>query len=456
MKRFLSLILLLALLLTALPVSASAANVRKPIYLGNLAVDYMADEILRGLELDGKSEYDKILTVYDWIIDNSERYEWDGEYRFDEAAVQLASQGSFAQSYYEKLSDGEILLRQEWEAVSGLCGTDFFGFSLDANYQIGLQAYSMMLKMTGSCASFTSLFTVLLGHLGYDSRQFHGEFINMDGSRVEHTWNYVLIDGTWYWFDIRIDHAIGGGSHQYFMIEDTENWALEHIWPREQSDWLAEHTEEIYALYAPAWTSEPLPEESPAEEIELLCSDWAKGYMETALHHDLIPEALLTADLAQSITRQEFAAVALALYTSFTGLDIPAYEGLPPFFDTEDADVLKAYSLGLVNGMGDGTFAPDDTLTREQASAMLGRAYELATQGVLFGGAFLPQGPEEFSDHTEISDWSKNYIGFFVGQGVVNGMGDGTFAPKGTMTREQSLKIAAVCVQNLQNSASPS
>lgn len=454
MKRMLSLLLSLTMLFAVLP-TASAQEVRKPIYMDNLAVDYMAEVILDRLDLEDLSERDKVMTVYDWIIANSERYEWDGEYRFDESEVLSESQGSFAQKYRERLAEGEILVRKDWEEVSGLHGSDYYGYSLDTTWQVASQAYTMMLKMTGSCAAFTSLFTVLLGHLGYDSRLFHGEFINMDGSQVEHTWNYVLIDGTWYWFDIRIDHAIGGG-HQYFMKEDTESWAKEHIWNRAQSDWLVAHTDEIAELYAPEVLPETMPQDEPSPEAAFTCSDWAADYMDTALSYDLIPESLLQADLTEHITRQEFAETALLLYTTFTGLDIPDYEGLSPFFDTEDPQILKAYSLRLVNGMGDGTFAPDATLTREQAATMLGRAYELASQGVLFDGIFLPQGTESFTDQGSISDYAKNYIGFFVGQGIVDGMGDGMFLPQGTMTREQALKICAVCVQNLQNYFSPS
>lgn len=467
MKRVLSLFLLLALVVTALPVSASARTQRVPIYVGDLAVDYMAQQILADLDLEGKSDYDQILTVYDWIIENGERYEWDGEYRFDATEVRLASQGSFARTYQEQLSSGRIMLRKQWEDISGFCGTDYFGFSLDSNFQVIAQAYDMMLKMTGSCASFTTLFTVLLGHLGYDSRIFHGMFINMDGTQVEHTWNYVLIDGTWYWMDIRIDHSIGGGSHQYFMKEDTDAWALEHIWPQDQSDWLAEHTEEIAAIYADA--SLNLPEEEPdvpdmitpedpevpAEEpdasgsLDLICSIWAAEQMKRAYDAGLIPQCLLGKDLRQSITREEFAAVAMKLYTHFTGFEMPEYEGQPPFTDTTDPEVLKAYQLGIVNGMGDGTFAPYATLTREQASAMLGRVYELTSQGTIFGGTFLPQSLQEFTDHAEIFDYAKNYIYFFTGAGIIDGMGDGTFAPKGTMTREQALKIVILCAENL-------
>ena len=473
MKRVLSLLLLCTLVLTVLPVGANAAGTRKPIYVGNPAVDYMAEEILDDLDLEDKSDYEQIVTVYDWIIEHGERYEWDGEYRFDPTEVQLASQGSFAQDYYDRLARGEILLRQDWEKVSGLCGSDYYGYSLDDTAQVASQAYSMMLKMTGSCASFTSLLTVLLGHLGYDSRQFHGEFVNMDGTQVEHTWSYALIDGKWYWMDIRIDHAIGGG-HQYFMIEDTEQWAKEHIWSQEQSDWLYEHAEEIYELYEetdpeptvpsepPAEPSEPsappaeVPTEPSDDRVVLISSDWAADYMQRALEAGLMPDALLSKNLSHNMTRQEFSSVVVRLYESLTGAVLPDYDGPSPFTDCADADVLNAFRLGIVNGMGDGTFAPDATLTREQAAAMLGRTYELATQGIVFDGAFLPQSKDEFSDHGDIFDYAKPYIYFFVGNGVINGMGDGTFAPKGTLTREQALKISVVCFENLQISLSAS
>lgn len=454
MKRIVSVLLILSFVLAVFPFGARAEKTRKPIYVGNLAVDYMAEEILKRLDLEEKSDNDQIVAVYDWIIANGERHDWDGEYRFDPTEVQTASQGTFAQEYYDKLSRGEILLRQNWESASGLCGSDYYGFSLDETNQVAMQAYDMMLKMTGSCASFTSLLTVLLGHLGYDSRQFHGEFINMDGSQVEHTWNYALIDGKWYWMDIRIDHAIGGG-HQYFMKEDTDAWAKEHIWPREQSDWLYEHTDEIYALYEAKEV--PIPEPAvPPVESELICSEWAADYMVRAQDAGLIPQSLLGEDLSAQITRQEFAAVAVLLYEAFAQMKLPAYDGLFPFSDCSDLDVLKAYQLGIVNGMGDGTFAPDATLTREQASAMLGRTYEKATQGIIMEGAFLPQSPDQFSDHSEIFDYAKSYIYFFVGQSIIDGMGDGTFAPKGTMTREQALKISIVCLENLQISVSAS
>jgi len=75
---------------------------------------------------------------------------------------------------------------------------------------------------------------------------------------------------------------------------------------------------------------------------------------------------------------------------------------------------------------------------------MLGRVCELAWSGAVGTGNWLPQGQLLFTDSWNIFDYARNYVGFFVGQGIVDGMGDGTFAPKNSMTREQALKIAVV------------
>jgi hypothetical protein len=91
----------------------------------------------------------------------------------------------------------------------------------------------------------------------------------------------------------------------------------------------------------------------------------------------------------------------------------------------------------VVNGMGDGTFAPDAGLTREQAVTMLGRVYELAYHGAVGDGSNLIQATARFADHWNIFDYAKNYVYFFSGQSIVDGMGDGTFGIGATCTRAQ-------------------
>ena len=443
-RRLISLFLILILLFTALPLPVRAASSRVPIYVGNLQVDYMAEVLLSQMDLQGKSDLEQIQTVYDWIILHCTRYEyeWDGTYYFDEAEVYAASSGQFAQEYNKALSEGRIILRQEYRNLYGIpnLGEDYW--DSDSNYYIISCAYDMMLKRNGHCGNFSSLLAVLLGHLGFDSRLVYGDFVSKyGGDPVVHTWNYILLDGVYYWADVRIDHSnyvSGYGlGHSYFMIESTEEWAEEHIWESNYSDFLAEIAPEIQTHLdsAAALAPEPTPDYN--------CSDWALGYMQTAEQTGLIPDSLLSADLTQPITRAEFAAIAVRLYQAL-GCWPQEYWGTSPFTDTQDPDVLRAYGMGVVNGMGDGTFAPNAPLTREQAVTMLGRVCELAWSGAVGTGSWLPQGTAFFTDAWNISDYARYYVHFFVGQEIVNGMGDGTFAPKNNMTREQALKIAVV------------
>ena len=93
--------------------------------------------------------------------------------------------------------------------------------------------------------------------------------------------------------------------------------------------------------------------------------------------------------------------------------------------------------------MGGGLFAPQGTLTREQAATMLGRVYELFSLGKVKTGESLERSEVvPFSDDAQIGAWAKNYIYFFAGKDIINGVGNNTFAPLASMTREAALKIA--------------
>lgn len=107
-----------------------------------------------------------------------------------------------------------------------------------------------------------------------------------------------------------------------------------------------------------------------------------------------------------------------------------------PFEDCSAASVAWACGAGIVNGMGDGTFAPGDSITREQIAAMFCRY-----AGYIGGDLTVSGDTGKFSDAAAISDWAKNAMTWAVGMKLINGMGDGTVAPQGTATRAQVAQI---------------
>lgn len=140
----------------------------------------------------------------------------------------------------------------------------------------------------------------------------------------------------------------------------------------------------------------------------------------------------------QNISRQEFA-VMLYRYLDIDAT-LYAYVSLP-FADLGQIgdyalDAVKAlYTMGIINGStgSDGQlyFSPNDSLTRAQASAMIGR-----TQAKGFPVADLT-----FADATSIPSYATDYVATMVHLGILGGYTDNTFRPNVNITRGQMAKI---------------
>ncbi|MEI7885134.1 MAG: S-layer homology domain-containing protein [Clostridia bacterium] len=86
---------------------------------------------------------------------------------------------------------------------------------------------------------------------------------------------------------------------------------------------------------------------------------------------------------------------------------------------------------GIVNGMGEFKFAPNNTLTRAQFAKMIVLALGKTPDSKI---------ASTFSD-VKISAWYSGYINKAVEIGLINGYTDGTFMPEKELSREEMLKI---------------
>jgi len=99
--------------------------------------------------------------------------------------------------------------------------------------------------------------------------------------------------------------------------------------------------------------------------------------------------------------------------------------------------VRKAHHLGILNGYPDGSFGAGENITREDMVTLIGRMLE-ALGYEINGGNRL-----EFTDAYAVSDYAGKYVAALTELEVINGMGNGTFAPKQTATRAQAAKVIA-------------
>ena len=90
----------------------------------------------------------------------------------------------------------------------------------------------------------------------------------------------------------------------------------------------------------------------------------------------------------------------------------------------------------IADGVASGSFAAESNITREHMCMLL---YNYAIKY----GKTLPQNVQKaaFSDDYSINSGAKTAVYALQQAGVINGMGDGTFAPQGTATRAQVAQI---------------
>lgn len=106
--------------------------------------------------------------------------------------------------------------------------------------------------------------------------------------------------------------------------------------------------------------------------------------------------------------------------------------------------VAWAQEHGIVKGITTTTFGPEYAVTREQAATFL---YRYVTE-------YLGQTPvagtdlADFRDGTAISPYSQESMAWAVAAGLFEGYGDGTLRARSTLTRAQMAKLLTILDQN--------
>lgn len=121
-----------------------------------------------------------------------------------------------------------------------------------------------------------------------------------------------------------------------------------------------------------------------------------------------------------------FSTVAFAQNVTFSDVaeDHPFYQA-----------IYNLVNRGVLNGYEDGTFKPDNTITRAEFAKVI-----MVSE---IGDANIPSNTtSKFSDTS--SHWANKYIAAAVNAGIINGYPDNTFKPDNTVTYAEAIKMA-VC-----------
>ena len=163
---------------------------------------------------------------------------------------------------------------------------------------------------------------------------------------------------------------------------------------------------------------------------------WAKTYIQKAVSLGIVngyQDGTFRPD--NNVTRAEFTrmlntAVGNTGFTSASFTDVSTEQ----WFYT---DVCKGVAAAFINGYEDGSFGPDNTITRQEAAVILARI--VPANG-------MAKSVESFSDAAEVADWARFSMEKIFGKGYMTGA-DNMLTPTAYLTRGQAAKIIVEITQ---------
>lgn len=187
-------------------------------------------------------------------------------------------------------------------------------------------------------------------------------------------------------------------------------------------------------------------EDEPAKYIEfvgfvnpfedVITSDWYYSDVEYAVVNGLFSGTSETSfEPNKKITRAMLASVI------YRAENEPEYDGVNSYTDVDNSAYYKdavcwAKQSGIMYGVSEEEFAPDETATREQLACTMARYAE-------YKGRDISPAAElsDYIDFGEISDYAKDSVSYAVGCGILSGKSKNELSPKDYTTRAEAAAI---------------
>lgn len=137
-----------------------------------------------------------------------------------------------------------------------------------------------------------------------------------------------------------------------------------------------------------------------------------------------------------SVTRAEFTKMIVETFYKYSKVD-----NSDMFNDVSKdmwyADYINtAYSKGIIKGIENNNFGPDNNITRQDMAVIIlnvAKEFNIISLDNTVNSAF--------SDDSFISDYAKEAVYILKNAGVINGVGNGNFAPNDTLNRASAAQI---------------
>ena len=177
------------------------------VYTGNKNIDYLAEVMVQAAGVKENMDDDtKVKLIYHYITVNFHHIHSGEPYKiyYDLNALKKEIK-SFRAQTEKRARAGEISYTDKYS---------------------GMLKY--MLKRGGECNAQAGVFAVLLNHVGVECGVCHGRYLNRNGTAPNHYWNYAVVDGRTYYYDVDVElQNYGKGQGDYYWYKKTRAEAEE-------------------------------------------------------------------------------------------------------------------------------------------------------------------------------------------------------------------------------------
>lgn len=154
---------------------------------------------------------------------------------------------------------------------------------------------------------------------------------------------------------------------------------------------------------------------------ETQIKEWANiGYISGYPDGTFLPD--------NSITRAEFLTLVNKIFKFENKTNINFIDVRPDYWAY--SEIQKGISAGYVSGDKNGTFRPDDFITRQEAAVIINK---------LLDNTEITENKPNFKDAYDIDEWAKNSVDIVYEYGILSGFPNGTYRPKKYMTRAEAV-----------------
>ncbi len=168
-------------------------------------------------------------------------------------------------------------------------------------------------------------------------------------------------------------------------------------------------------------------------------SGWAEKPVQFLRELKLADEKIFS-NYFTNITREEFAMLSVKLYEKAKGESVVINDS-NIFSDISDRiykdDIIKAYQLKIVNGVGGNKFNPKGEITRQEIAVM----FFNTLKAIYPNWEYAITDDVKFKDNSNIAKWARNAMVYLYKNNIMNCVSEFTISPLSKASREQALTL---------------